>query len=174
MNNQRTIKPLYALFYYDKRKLKRLLAFSLMVLAGLVVFGKYIFYPLIPAGLLAILLWFAFTLAAAHVCFFPQKMAVVTDEYIKIDNNVPLKWKNIALSEEIFAGPGQCRRILILRPQEGFQCRLNFMQHICRHLKFTAFSIPLYAMRDQDVEKIRTIIASHTTFYDRTRNEKDD
>lgn len=104
--NKKTNKPLYALFYYDRRKLKLLLAFNLIVLAALVVFGKNIFYPQIPAGLLVILLWFFSTLASAHVCFFPQKLAIVTDEEIKIDDNAPLKWKNIAEANEIFAGPG--------------------------------------------------------------------
>lgn len=70
MKNKKTNKPLYALFYYDRRKLKLLLAFNLIVLAALVVFGKNIFYPQIPAGLLVILLWFFSTLASAHVCFF--------------------------------------------------------------------------------------------------------
>ena len=97
MKNKKTNKPLYALFYYDRRKLKLLLAFNLIVLAALVVFGKNIFYPQIPAGLLVILLWFFSTLASAHVCFFPQKLAIVTDEEIKIDDNAPLKWKNLSL-----------------------------------------------------------------------------
>ena len=110
MKNKKTNKPLYALFYYDRRKLKLLLAFNLIVLAALVVFGKNIFYPQIPAGLLVILLWFFSTLASAHVCFFPQKLAIVTDEEIKIDDNAPLKWKNIAEANEIFAGPGRRRR----------------------------------------------------------------
>lgn len=100
MKNKKTNKPLYALFYYDRRKLKLLLAFNLIVLAALVVFGKNIFYPQIPAGLLVILLWFFSTLASAHVCFFPQKLAIVTDEEIKIDDNAPLKWKNYAMTGE--------------------------------------------------------------------------
>ena len=91
MKNKKTNKPLYALFYYDRRKLKLLLAFNLIVLAALVVFGKNIFYPQIPAGLLVILLWFFSTLASAHVCFFPQKLAIVTDEEIKIDDNAQME-----------------------------------------------------------------------------------
>ena len=102
MKNKKTNKPLYALFYYDRRKLKLLLAFNLIVLAALVVFGKNIFYPQIPAGLLVILLWFFSTLASAHVCFFPQKLAIVTDEEIKqgmasfrgVDRRFDFKLKN--------------------------------------------------------------------------------
>ena len=112
MKNKKTNKPLYALFYYDRRKLKLLLAFNLIVLAALVVFGKNIFYPQIPAGLLVILLWFFSTLASAHVCFFPQKLAIVTDEEIKIDDNAPLKLKNIAetkFSPDRAAGAGLSR-----------------------------------------------------------------
>ena len=126
MKNKKTNKPLYALFYYDRRKLKLLLAFNLIVLAALVVFGKNIFYPQIPAGLLVILLWFFSTLASAHVCFFPQKLAIVTDEEIKIDDNAPLKWKNIAEANEIFAGPGRRRRIIALRPVERLQMPSHF------------------------------------------------
>lgn len=174
MKNKKTNKPLYALFYYDRRKLKQLLIFNLIVLAVLVVFGKNIFYPLIPAGLLVILLSFLSTLASAHVCFFPQKLAIVTDEEIKIDRNTPLKWKNIAEANEIFAGPGRRRRIIVLRPVEGFKYRLTFMQRICRYLKFTAFSIPLYAMTGDDAEKIRTIVAAHTAFNDQTRAKPND
>lgn len=105
---------------------------------------------------------------------FPQKLAIVTDEEIKIDDNAPLKWKNIAEANEIFAGPGRRRRIIALRPVEGFKCRLTFMQRICRHLQFTAFSIPLYAMTGEDAEKIRAIVAARTAFNDLTRTVRKD
>lgn len=153
-------KPLYAVFYYDRRKLRLLLAFNLCMLALLIIFGQAIFYPLIPLGLLVILLWFVATLAAAHVYFFPQKLILVTDEEIKIDRGAPLKWRNIREAEERIGR----QRIIVLKPVEGYSCRLTFMQRICQYSRFTAFSIPLYAMTESDQEKIREIVAAHTRF----------
>ncbi len=160
-------KPLYAVFYYDRRKLRLLLAFNLCMLALLIIFGQAIFYPLIPLGLLVILLWFVATLATAHVYFFPQKLILVTDEEIKIDRGAPLKWRNIREAEERIGR----QRIIVLKPVEGYSCRLTFMQRICQYSRFTAFSIPLYAMTESDQEKIREIVAAHTRF---NRQPKDD
>ena len=120
-----------ALFYYDRRKLKLLLAFNLIVLAALVVFGKNIFYPQIPAGLLVILLWFFSTLASAHVCFFPQKLAIVTDEEIKIDDNAPLKWKNIAEANEILAAGAGLSRFARLKASNAVSLSCSAYAGIC-------------------------------------------
>ncbi len=164
-------KPLYAVFYYDRRKLRLLLAFNLCMLALLIIFGQAVFYPLIPLGLLVILLWFAATLAAAHVYFFPQKLILVTDDNIKIDRGAPLKWRNIREAEETTNRLGR-QRIIVLKPVEGYNCRLTFMQRICQYSRFTAFSIPLYAMTESDQEKIREIVAAHTLFNQQPQNDR--
>lgn len=161
-------KPLYAVFYYDRRKLRLLLAFNLCMLALLIIFGQAVFYPLIPLGLLVILLWFVATLAAAHVYFFPQKLILVTDDEIKIDRGVPLKWRNVREAEELIGR----QRIIVLKPVEGYRCRLTFMQRICQYSRFTAFSIPLYAMTESDQEKIREIVAAHTLFNRQPKNDQ--
>lgn len=166
-------KPLFALFYYDRRKLRLLFLANLAGLALVIVFGHALFAPFLPAGLFAVLLCFCSLLAAAYVYFFPQKLAIVTDEDIRLDRCHPLKWKNIAAAEETAIGPFR-RRIIILKPTADFGCRLTFMQHVCRHLRFTAFSVPLYAMTDRDGQKIKEIIAERTTFSTSKETTKND
>lgn len=155
-------------FYYDRKKLGWLLLFNLVGLVLLVVFGTYLFHPLMAFGFLVLLLWFIATLASAHVYFFPQKLAVINDREIKIDRNVPLKWDDISTAEEIAVGCFGRRKIIVFKTVKNFKCPLTIMQHICRTSRYTPFSIPLYAMTKTDADDIRSLIAAHTKYNDKT------
>ena len=88
-----------------------------------------------------------------------HRMALVTDEYIKIDNCAPLNWKDIIGAEErIIKCCGKQRKIIVLIPKKDIEYKYNFLQ---RHNgEFTPFSIPLYGILSAEDEKELTQIVS--------------
>ena len=104
--------------------------------------------------------------SVVFVLIFPQKLAVVTNEGIKIDHNAFLKWSDVALAEEKYTGWLTRRPIIALHLVPGAEYRLTFMQHLCRHNVFTPFSIPLYAMVPEDAAKIRTLVKRYAEYKD--------
>ena len=87
-----------------------------------------------------------------------NEMAVITDKDIKIDNNNPIEWKNIAYAEEkTVKCCGKERKILSLVPHDGIDYKYNWLQ--LHNAGFTAFSIPLYGIiSKEDEEKIVKIV----------------
>ena len=158
---EKNSEPLQHKFYYDHRKLGKLLVFNLVALSILIIWGRYIFSPLMPLGLLVVFLWFLATLASAHVYFFPQNLAIITDNGIKIDHCATLKWEDILEAEEKTSSN---RHFIIFKINKDFKYKKTFMQHICCHTRYTAFSVPLYAMNILDQEEIKSLIAQYTTY----------
>ncbi len=110
-------------------------------------------------------------LALASVVFvliFPQSLAVITHEGIKIDHNALLNWNDIELAEEKYTSFISRRPIIVLhlKAEAKDKYKLTFMQHLCKHNVFTPFSIPLYAMKPEDAEAIKTIIKRRCKYED--------
>ena len=103
--------------------------------------------------------------ASAWVYFFPQPLAVITRQSIKIDRSVPLLWKDVAFAEEKDV---RCclrrKHIIVFHLRGGVDYPLNFMQKLCRNSCFTAFSIPLYAMSAEDGAEIKRQIADYAEY----------
>lgn len=146
-------------FYYRFKKFGAWTVLNIVLCAMqacvLICFPCMICFPLT----LILLALFAVSLAGwAWRTFAKHRLAVVTDDYIKIDTCAPLYWKDVETVEEreIFCCLKK-RKILVLVPKEGIDYRYNFLQ---RHNgDFTPFSIPLYGIAaTEDVEALRKII----------------
>jgi cytochrome c oxidase subunit IV len=158
-------------FYYDKNKLALLtLIYSFMTLlvAGL---GDYLAlkgylncYCIQWVLIITLTLSLLAIISSIFVFVFPQKLAVVTNKSIKIDHNEPLLWQDVEYAEELRTNSYSPRSIIRLIVREDAKYNLTFMQVLCKKNLYTAFSIPLYAMTAEDVEKIRDLVKKHTKY----------
>ncbi len=163
------------IFFYERRQII-LLTIIYAVLSCILwaLAHGLIFAHLITSWLVAILLTIVMFLtlaafaSAVFVLIFPQTLAVITREGIKIDHNSPLKWQDITLAEEKYTSPLTRHAIIVLhvKPAKENSYCLTFMQRLCRHNVFTPFSIPLYAMEAKDAEKIRELIKKRVKYQD--------
>lgn len=90
--------------------------------------------------------------------FAKHRLAVVTDDYIKIDSCAPLYWKDVETAEEreVFCCLKK-RKIIVLVPKDGTDYRYNFLQK--HNGPFTPFSIPLYGIvSNADVQALSEIV----------------
>lgn len=163
-------------FYYDRRQLVVLTViyaltacFVYLVSNCLVSVNMYG-----NAFLMAVLIvtqWLTLlSLAMAmFVAFFPQKLAVINAEGIKIDHNQLLEWKDVRAAEEKYTSYISRRPLIALCLKEGRleKYRLTFMQHLCKHNVFTPFSVPMYAMRPEDSARIRELIKKYVKYEDK-------
>lgn len=111
-------------------------------------------YIIIGAVVFSWLVW-------AYKYLYPQKMAIITDESIKIDHNAPLKWADIVAAEEreIYCCFKK-RKIIVLLPRDNLDYPYSWLQK--HNPGFTAFSIPLYGLlTTKDEAEIRKIIEQH-------------
>lgn len=111
-------------------------------------------YVIIGVVIFSWLMW-------AYKYLYPQKMAIITDESIKIDHTAPLKWGDVIAAEEreIFCCFKK-RKIIVLIPRKGLDYPYNWLQK--HNPGFTAFSVPLYGLLSpQDEAEIRKIIEQH-------------
>ena len=158
-------------FYYDKNKLALLtLIYSIITLliAGL---GDYLAlkgylncYCIQWALIITQILCLLALISSIFVLWFPQKLAVITNKSIKLDHNEPLLWQDIEVAEEIKTNCYSPRAIIRLIVRKDAKYKLTFMQVLCKKNLYTPFSIPLYAMSKEDVEKIREIVKKHTKY----------
>jgi hypothetical protein len=156
-------------FYYDTRKLWALaVAYGLMA----VLFFEYIDCPCVKiflntsAGIIATvitaLLWFGALLGTFYVIRFKPTLAVVNAQGIKIDHNPFLHWQDIDHAEYRLSSSVLKRPFIALITKEGVTFNLTFMQRLCQHNRFTAFSLPLYAMTPQSAIALQEIVQKHT------------
>ncbi|MBQ2885130.1 MAG: hypothetical protein IJE43_15450 [Alphaproteobacteria bacterium] len=103
-------------------------------------------------------------ISSLYVLLFPQKLAVVTNKSIKIDHNEPLLWQDVEVAEELRTNSYSPRSIIRLIVRKDAKYNLTFMQKLCKNNLYTPFSIPLYAMTKEDVEKIRELVKKHTKY----------
>lgn len=160
-------------FYYERRQIILLtvvyaaIACLVWVLTRcMLCAGLFTSWALVVFMTVVMALSLAALASVVFVLIFPQKLAVVTNEGIKIDHNAFLKWSDVALAEEKYTGWLTRRPIIALHLVPGAEYRLTFMQHLCRHNVFTPFSIPLYAMVPEDAAKIRTLVKRYAEYKD--------
>ena len=160
-------------FYYERRQIILLtvvyaaIACLVWVLTRcMLCAGLFTSWALVVFMTVVMALSLAALASVVFVLIFPQMLAVVTNEGIKIDHNAFLKWSDVALAEEKYTGWLTRRPIIALHLVPGAEYRLTFMQHLCRHNVFTPFSIPLYAMVPEDAAKIRTLVKRYAEYKD--------
>ena len=92
-----------------------------------------------------------------------HKMAVIDDKYIKIDHCRPLPWRLVACAEFKTVRCGFRKLpIIAIRTKRPINYSYNPLQKLCSKSDFTAFSIALYALSQEDVRKICEIISQKT------------
>ncbi len=161
-------------FYYERRQLI-LLAVVYAAVACLVWLltrcmlcaGLFTTWALVIFQTIVMFLTLAALGAVVFVLLYPQKLAVVTPQGIKIDHNQELSWKDVAFAEEKLTSPLSRRPIIVLHLKNGAlaKYRLTVMQRLCLHNVFTPFSLPLYAMDAEDAAKLRTLVQKYAAKY---------
>lgn len=149
-------------FYYSRYKLGLYLLFNLGLLALAIIFTWSIFPNYQPIYYFALITSILSILGSLYVFLVRQPLAVITSQYIKIDHNNPLKWsqiKNVELTS--FGHFGFSRTILKITPKKLRNYKMSIMQKITSSSKIGAFSIPLYAMTEEQAEAIEKTIHSH-------------
>lgn len=168
-------QPKEVTFYYDKRQ--QIVLLGLYSIISLLVYmisetivstGLYNNWFLLVVLIVTQVLTLLALAAIFYVVIIPPKLAVVNKEGIKIDHNQLLKWQDIALAEEKYTSYISRRPFMALHLKDGAlaKYRLTLMQKLCKKNIFTAFSIPMYAMRPQDAASIRELIKKHVKYED--------
>ncbi len=150
-------------FYYKFKKLNGWLCFN-------AIFGVLLVYACFCCPYMIFwrqmhVLWGCFLFSSALWCykhFCKQRLAVITDEFIKIDHCAPLYWNDIVKAEErnVRCCFKKLRVIVLLSRQPFDDYPFNFLQK--HNGEFTPFSIPLYdIVSDADIKKIRRLISKH-------------
>ncbi len=160
-NGEITMKTTKNVFYYSRKKLGLYLLgnFTLLVLAAL--FTALIFpdYPVIYYFALATCVLSLF--CSVYVFLFPQPVAVVSEQGIKIDRANPIAWQQIKkVNKKSFKNFAWAKEILQIETVKLPKYKYNLMQKLCMHSKFGAFSIPLYAMNDNDARDIERLVSA--------------
>ncbi|MCM1324261.1 MAG: hypothetical protein NC218_08870 [Acetobacter sp.] len=168
-------------FYYSQKSLV-----ELTVLYAVIAFVVYVVAnSLLRCGCLDghyalfIMLCITMTLtlcalgAAVFVMIFPPRVALVNSKTITIDHNAALFWKDVKLAEEKYTSSISRRRIIALHLRDDAEYPLTFMQKLCKANVFTPFSLPLYAMKDDDVKAIRKLVKKYAKYQDVMDSDND-
>lgn len=147
------------IFYYNFKPFNAWLVFNiLLTLAIILCFLScnkvYLYFQMYVIAGVTLFSWIAWYYKYIH----PQIMAIITEEYIKLDHTNPLKWSDIAYAEErdVYCCC-KTRRIIVLVPHDGINYKYNWLQK--HNAWFTPFSIPLYGLLSKEDEtEISTII----------------
>lgn len=162
-------------FYYDRRQLVVLTALYALLavfvyivsdcLLLMMMYDSFVLLGFLIATQIFTLLALASVL---FVTIFPQRLAYINKDGIKIDHNEMLRWSDIECAEEKYTSYVSRRPFIALHLKPGAlkNYRLTFMQRLCKKNIFTPFSIPMYAMRPEDSASIRDIIKRHTKYED--------
>lgn len=102
--------------------------------------------------------------SSVFVMIFPQKLAVINSKSIKIDHNEVLMWQDVEFAEEKQTNNLTKRSIIALHVKKDAHYNLTFMQKLCKNNIYTPFSIPLYAMTDDDVKEIRILVQKYCKY----------
>ncbi len=158
-------------FYYSRAQLILLMLFYALI-SGVVYYIANCLYakciaatPVLSAVLILTMgLTLAALASAVFVVIFPQKLAVVTSKQIKIDHNAPLLWHDVKLAEEKLSSSLSRRPFIALHLKDGVSYPLTFMQKLCQNNIFTPFSLPLYAMKKEDADKLRKLVKKYAPY----------
>ena len=156
-------KKLNEKFFYDRKKLILLAIFNILLVAFiwamsaiLIENGQASSLPVKVGLVITMGLALSALGGALFIAIHPQRLALLTEDGITIDHNEELKWEEVSVAKEVKAL--LFHNAIALNTKEGVKHKLTFMQHVCKNNKFTAFSIPLYAMTTKDVKKIKKLI----------------
>ncbi|MBQ9271276.1 MAG: hypothetical protein IJ218_03325 [Alphaproteobacteria bacterium] len=141
------------IYYYNFKALNAWLVFNLLLtllicscfLCGTRIWLYPQMYVIIGVVLFSWCTWY-------YKYMYPQIMAVVTDDSIKIDHTNPLKWSDIAYAEEreVYCC-FKMRKIIVIVPRDDIDYQYNWLQK--HNAGFTAFSIPLYGLLSKHDEQ---------------------
>lgn len=158
-------------FYYSRAQIILLVLLYAVVACVVYLIANCCVYKAMCTGvvfnILLILTMFLSLAALATTVFvmiFPQKLAVVSAKQIKIDHNAALLWSDVELAEEKFTSNISKRTIIALHLKDGVTYPLTFMQKLCRNNVFTPFSLPLYAMKKDDADKLRKLVKKYAPY----------
>ena len=158
-------------FYYSRKKIGQYLLFNvgLMALALLFTWSVYpdyefiYFFALITCSLSVI------SCSLVYLNHLP--VAEISKNGIKIDNNQIIAWKQIkSIKKEKYSHIGK-KYFLKIESNVPQDYKMSCMQRLAKHSKFGAFSIPLYAMDDNDAKRIEKIIKDYTAGKSTTKTE---
>ena len=146
------------IFYYSRSKLLLYLLFNLVLLTLALFFTWVIFpqYGIVYSLALGVCVLSVVATIVAMIIHHP--LAVISSSSIKIDFCASLKWKDIKSAHKVQFGH---KELIIFEVKNLSKYKLNFMQKIIKNSKFSAFSIPLYAMDFRDAEAIEKIIGQY-------------
>lgn len=147
-------------FYYSRKKLFELFIISLLVLAAALY--SVCFFEL-RVGVSFVILCFPalFALASLFVLVCPQRVAKIDKRAIQIDRAVPLLWRDVKSAKKTLSNRLCGRDIIVFDLKPRVIYPLTWMQEFCKSTRFTAFSIPLYAMSEKDQKAICKEIAKY-------------
>lgn len=141
-------------FYYDSQKLQKLVFLNALLLVAVIFIGNNCYEHMWFISVIAVLCLISFS-ASLYVVIFPQRLAQIDDEGIKIDHNAKLKWEDIDKAECKKVKGFLHREIIFLQVKEGVKYRRSLMQYFSKHSPYGEFSIPLYAMTKEDGNRIK-------------------
>lgn len=142
-------------YFYSRRKLSLYLGFNLLLLFLAFSLAGWLFPDFWPYSQTVILLCLISVVSAAATLLWRRPLAVITSGSITIDFCQPLPWKSVtAARKETVGHLFYKKKILILETGNLENYRYNWIQKAIRNSRFTAFSIPLYAMDTAEARKI--------------------
>ncbi len=147
-------------FYYDHEKLQKLVLLNAILLSMVILIGNGCREYMWVTSVVAVLCLISFS-ASLYIVIFPQRLALIDDEGIKIDHNAKLKWDDISKAEHKKLKGCLHREIILIRVKDGVTYRRSFMQYFSKHSPYGEFSIPLYAMTEEDKKNITSEISKH-------------
>lgn len=147
-------------FYYDNVKLQKLLLLNAVVLSAVIMLGNCMPQYMWFVSVIAVLCLISFS-ASLYVVVFPQCLAQIDDEGIKIDHNAKLAWTDIESAEQKRVSGCMHRDIVALNVKAGVKYNKKLMQYISAKSPYGEFSIPLYAMTEGDAKSIVAELKKH-------------
>lgn len=146
-------------FYYSRKKMFLYLLFNLWLLLMATLFTISIFpeYPMVYRFSLFFCL--AAVIATVTVLLLNQPVAEIDAAGIRIDRCAKLFWKDVVFAD-IHKIKSLCgtKKIITFKIKNLSKYKLNFMQKLNKNSQFTVFSIPLYAMDQEERKAIATAI----------------
>ena len=147
-------------FYYNMKQLYLLTTLNVVLLLGVICISNF-FNDFMWWNAVVTVLCLTALSSSLFVTLFPQKLAIVSSEGIKIDHNELLKWQDIECVEKIKLSRFLGREIIVFKLKDNKSYSLTLMQKISQKSSYGAFSIPLYAMAKNDKEKIEQEIEKY-------------
>lgn len=148
-------------FYYDRQKLGKLLLLNTVLVCAIMFYILYCPCYLEWAIIVAVLATLSFSISA-FIAVFPPRVALIDKDGLIIDRNAKLLFKDIKSARKLDVRALFFKRAIIrLEPKKGKGKPWRLMQYVSNASAFGAYSIPLYAMRENDAKAIEKELAKH-------------